>query len=319
MRTRIIPFVIALAPVLAGQAPIDLLDTYFPPGMAGLCGPRLEAARVVVLRGDDEARAFAITAFGEDKKELHIDFAKEQIVALCWGTRRVARDLLYRGGLPQMPIDRAVIADQTLQIRLRTLLPVGEHGEDPDGCATYPSIFLHTPVTQRVLVEVGGARCREPQTDFQPSRDGGLEVRVLPDSMPSRAEVELAADDAPAHLTACVELKPAAHGRRLVINWGEHPPACYALDVVELRIQDGVAHIAVRAHVFTSCSYQGPPVLWPRLVLDLPPVRRVLLRIERQGSLTEGDTCDFAPSTSKELCVEVDRSAADREVHCLLR
>jgi hypothetical protein len=318
MYTRTVPFLLALAPVLVGQAPIDLLDTYFPPGIA-LCGPRLEAARVVVLRGDDEARAFAITAFGEDKKELHIDFAKEQIVALCWGTRRIALELLHRGGLPQMPIDRAVIADQTLQITLRTLLPVGKRAEDPEGCATYPSIFLHTPITKRVCVEVGGTRCREQRTDFQPIRDGSLEVAVLPDSMPSRAEVELAPENVSRNPAPRVELKPVAHGQRLVIDWGEHPPACYALDVVELRIQDGVAHIAARAHVFAPMFYQGPPVLRPRLVLDLPPVRRVLLRIERQGSLTEGDTHDFAPSTGEELSVEVDRSAAAREMHCLVR
>lgn len=319
MTIRIVPFALALAPFLAGQAPIDLLDTYLPPGLAGLCGPRLEAARVVVLRGDDEARAFSLAAFGVDKKELHLDFTKQQIVAICWGTRRVARDLLARGGLPRMPIDRAVIADGTLQISLRTLLPPGKHGEDPAGDATYPSIFFYTPITPRVCVEVGGARCREPRTDFQPMRDERLEVRVLPDSMPSRAEVELSAEPVLPNPAAHVECKPAARGQRLVIDWGEHPPACYALDVVGLRIQDGVAHIAVRAHVFTAMSYQGPPVLRPRLVLDLPPVRRVLLRIERQGALNDGDTRDFVPSTSTELRVEVDRTAADRPLHCLLQ
>lgn len=319
MNSRVVAFVLALAPLLAGQQPIDLLDTYLPPWLAGLCGPRFEAARVVVLRGDDEARAFSLAAFGVDKKELHIDFTKQQIVAICWGTRRVALDLLHRGGLPQMPIDRAVIADETLQISLRTLLPPGKHGEDPAGRATYPSIFLNTPITARVCVEVGGARCREPRTDFQPMHDERLEVRVLPDSMPSRAEVELSAEHVPANPAAGVECTPLARGKRLVIDWGEHPPACYALDVVGLRIEDGVAHIAARAHVFTAMSYQGPPVLCPRLVLDLPPVRSVLLRIERQGALNDGDTRDFVPSTATELRVEVDRSAADRALHCLIR
>lgn len=317
-RAPVVPFAIALASALTGQAPIDLLDTYLPPGLA-LSGPRLEAARVVVLRGDDEARAFAVTAFGADKKELHVDFEKEQIVAICWGTRRVARELLRRGGLPQMPIDRAVVAGPTLEIKLRTLLPIGAGGEDPEGNATYPSIFLRTPVTQRVRVEVGGARCLDPSTDFQPRRDGNVEVRVLPDTMPSRAEVAVVTDRAPADPAARVELGAADHGKRLVIDWGEHPPACYALDVVELRIQDGVARITARAHVFTAITYQGPSVLRPRCVLDLPPVSRVLLRIERVGALNEGDTRDFAPSTGAELSVDVDRSAADRELHCLVR
>lgn len=319
MSTRVLPFLIALAPVLAGQAPIDLLDTWFPPVIAGLDGPRLAAARVVVLRGDGEARDFAMAAFGKDRKELHVDFAKEQIVALCWGTRRVARDLLARGGLPQMPIDRAVITDQILQITLRTLLAPDEHCEDPEGSATYPSIFLRTPITRRVRVEVGGARCLDQSTDFQPMRDARLEVRVLPDSMPARADVALAADHVPEDSAPRVEVKRVARGKRLVIDWGTHPPACYALDIVELRILDGVAHIAVRAHAFLPMSYQGPPELRPRLVLDLPPVESVRLRIERVGKLSEGDTRDFAPSTGEELSVDVDRSAAEREVHCVIR
>ena len=33
----------------------------------------------------------------------------------------------------------------------------------------------------------------------------------------------------------------------------------------------------------------------------------------------EGDTHDFTPSTDEELSVEVDRSATDRKVHCLVR
>lgn len=316
-RARVVPFVVALAPALIGQAPIDLVDTWLPPVLA--IYPRLEAARVVVLRDDDAARAFAIAAFGEDKKELHIDFQKEQIVGICWGTRRVTREILHRGGLPHMPIDRAVIADGTLKIELRTLLPVGAGGEDPEGDVTCPSIFLHTPITQRVRVEVGGARCRDQSTDFQPKREGNVEVRVLPDSMPSRADVAVVVARAPEDPATRVELTAVDQGKRLVIDWGDHPPACYTLDVVELRIEDGVAHIAARAHVFEPMSYQGPPTLRPRCVLDLPPVRRVLLRIDRVGALTDGDTRDFAPSIGKDLGVEVDRSAADRKLHCLLR
>ena len=320
MNTRSIAVLLALTHSLAGQAPIDLLDRYLSLGIAGLSGPRLEAARVVVIRSDDEARNFAIAAFGADKKQLHIDFAKEQVVAICWGTRRVARALLGRGHLPQMPIHRAVIADQTLQIALRTLLPLGKGGEDPEGLVTYPSIFLKTPITRSVCVEVGGARCRDQQTDFQPVAEGDLEVRVLPDSMPARTEVDHGFDDRwPTGIAARVVLEPAANGKRLVIDWGSHPPACYALEVVELRLQDGVAHIAVRAHVFQPMSYQGPPELRPKCVLDLPAVQRVVLRIDRVGALTAGDTRDFAPSAGKELTVEVDRTAADRKVHCLIQ
>jgi hypothetical protein len=310
------PLLFALTQSLAGQAPIDLLERHLSLGIAGLSGPRLEAARVVVIRSDDEARAFAIAAFGTDKKQLHIDFAKEQVVAICWGTRRVARALLGRGHLPQMPIHRAVIADQTLQIALRTLLPLGKGGEDPEGLVTYPSIFLKTPITRSVSVEVGGARCRDQQTDFQPVEEDGLEVRVLPDSMPARTEVYHGFDDRwPTGVAARVVLEPAANGKRLVIDWGAHPPACYALDVVELRIQDGVAHLAVRAHVFQP----GGPVLRTKCVLNLPPVQRVVLRIDRVGALPAGDTRDFVPSAGPELTVEVDRSAAERAVHCLIR
>jgi hypothetical protein len=318
---RIAAFVVAIAAVLPAQAPIDLLDTMLPPKI-GLYGPKLPAARVVVLRSDDEARAFAFETFDDDRKELHVDFAKEQIVALCWGPRRVARD--FRGGAPQMMLDRAIVADRTLLLTLRTMLPLGEHGEDADDFRLwYPAIFLRTPATGQVRVEVVGARCREQQTDFQPGRQGGLEVRVRPDSMPSRAAVELVGEQqvpVPADPAANVTLEPVDHGKRLVIDWGRHPgDACYPLDVTEVRIQDGVATVAVRATCWTPMLCSGPPELRPRRILDLPPVQRVVLRIERAGRLPPDDNHDFAPSNDKELSVEVDRSAAERVIHGLVR
>src|SRR5580765_8542250 len=160
--SRPAPFVLlALARGLAAQEPVDLLDSIMPPTIA-LYGAKVSTARIVILRTDDEARAFAGEAFGEDKKELHVDFAKERVVALCWGPRRVDYD--FRGGTPELRLDHAVIADKTLQLTLRTLLPLGEHGE-PDDTANcrvwYPAVFLRAPVTERVRVDVVGARCRD--------------------------------------------------------------------------------------------------------------------------------------------------------------
>jgi hypothetical protein len=61
--------------------------------------------------------------------------------------------------------------------------------------------------------------------------------------------------------------------------------------------------------------YSGSPVLRPRRILDLPPVQRVLLRIDRVGSLKKDDARDLTPLTGKELTVEVDRSAAERVIN----
>jgi hypothetical protein len=151
---------------LVAQEPVDLLDALqqLQQPTIALYGAKVSTARIVILRSDDEARTFAGAAFGEDKKELHVDFAKEQVVALCWGPRRV--DYYFRGGAPWTPM-----------------------------------------------------------------------------------------------------------------------------------------------------FYSGSPVLRPRRILDLPPVQRVLLRIDRVGSLKKDDARDLTPLTGKELTVEVDRSAAERVIN----
>src|SRR4029079_18336174 len=117
MTSLLAAFVLAFSAALAAQAPVDLLDTSVPAELS-LYNPKVTAARVLVLRSDEEARAFAMAAFGEDQKDLHVDFAKEQVVAICWGPRRVRQD--FRGGVPELWLDRAVIAEGALQLTLRT-------------------------------------------------------------------------------------------------------------------------------------------------------------------------------------------------------
>ena len=51
--------VLACSASLAAQAPVDLLDRYLSPDLM-LYNPKVPAARVVVLRSDEEARAFAM-------------------------------------------------------------------------------------------------------------------------------------------------------------------------------------------------------------------------------------------------------------------
>jgi len=143
-------------------------------------------------------------------------------------------------------------------------------------------------------------------------------VRVAPDTMPARADVQLVAGQqfaAPVGPDASIGLTRDEHGARLALDWGEHPPACYNLDVLALRIERGVAQLVVRAGVWHPMIYSGPPTLRPRLELGLPKVEAVVLRIERVGKMIDGDARDFVVKHDKTRDVTIDTSAADQERH----
>ncbi|HEX5054732.1 MAG TPA: hypothetical protein VFZ65_23350 [Planctomycetota bacterium] len=308
--------VVVLNVALAAQDkpdPIDLL-TINPPVLP-LYVPRWPDARIDVITDDAAATKYAVAAFGENKSELHVDFANLQVLAVCWGERILDAD--FRGGCPEVSLEKAVVEVDVdvLRITVRTHLPLGARSEPAAGDGAtrtwQPSVFLCAPKTARVVVDVVGARPRAGTAkDFVQVNTPALVVRVAPDSAPSRREVELVAPAGPSPEEPAILAEHRAGGWRLAVHWGEHPgDGIYRLCVDELLIKGGVARLTVRAERVSVFFYSGPPELRPSLSLELPAVDRIALHIVRRGSLTPGDQHDFTDQHAEGLDVDVDRSA----------
>ena len=310
--------VLALPGSITGQLPAQQ-PTRDGDHVLDLLAPPLADLRVPVyspkvgplirrLRSDAEATQFCNEAWGEQKPELHIDYDREQIVVVAWGELRWAPEGV--GASVDIVVERATIQDGTLYATVRTMLPPGPGIDLPAGRAArtwYPSRFFRTPRTDRVVIDLIGARRHDGFPDFRPVTDEDFEVRIAPDACPSREQVRLGklrfADQQP----RCELVEQ--NGRTVCeIAWGEFGPGSYKLDLVGVLIDRGTAHLTVRAENRAIAFYSGPGVHHPGLAIELPPVDRVLLHVERLGEPLDDGEPDFEASRGERLTVTVDRS-----------
>jgi len=266
--------------------------------------------QVRCLRSDAEATQFCEAAWGEQKEALHIDFERDQILVLAWGPLRWAEG--SAGAQIRMLLERATIEDGTLHVTVRTVLPPGpgiDIAADAPGRTWYPSLFVRTERTERVVVDLVGARRHAPAPDFVPVTADGLELRVAPDASPLRERMALVppqetkADDAPRAVVL-----DRGDETVLELTWGELGPGAYHLDLVGMRIERGVARLTVRAENVPIVVYSGPGVHRPGLAVAMPRVDKVLLHIERTGAALPAGCADFETGTGERLVVTVDRA-----------
>ncbi|MCB9879371.1 MAG: hypothetical protein H6835_17385 [Planctomycetes bacterium] len=266
------------------------------------------APQVTCIRTDREATTFAMAAWGEDRKELHVDFKNEQVLVAAWGAMR--SDKSSEGAPNDLHCDGLLLTEDTLKVRLRTVLWPGPGIDVPldskqPGRTMYPSLFLAVPRTERVEVDVVGSRRRDPAKDFPTVGEKALEVRVHPDATPDRERISvLLPDDGVDQPRVTHDARVGEHV--LDIAWGKLGPGAYRLEMIAASIRDGVLHATVRADNVPIMLYSGPGEHHPRLTLQLPPVRAVQLRIERVGVPLPEDTPDFVASQSKDLVVTVE-------------
>ncbi|MBX3463972.1 MAG: hypothetical protein KF830_12440 [Planctomycetes bacterium] len=270
--------------------------------------PQVEP-QVTCLRSDEDARQFSLAAWGEDKKELHVDFQNEQVLVIAWGPLRC--DQSSSGLAIRMLCEQLRLEADGLKVRLRTVLPPGP-GIDvaldspATGLTSYPAQFLRTPRTERVEVDIVGSRRRDPKIDLQPVASEALVVRIHADETPAREQVLLlgGSDTVDQPQVTFTE----RNGKSLLdIAWGKLGPGSYQLDLIGASLQDGELHATVRAEQRPIMVYSGPGKHHPSLRLQLPPVKAVRLHIVRAGEpLAEGEA-DFTAVKSDRLVVTVDR------------
>lgn len=270
--------------------------------------------QITCIRSDEQATTFSLAAWGEDKPELHVDFRNEQVLAIAWGALRF--DESSAGWATELLCEQLRLEAEGLTVRLRTVIPPGPGIDLPldskaAGRTWYPSLFLRTPRTERVAVDVVGSRRRDRKVDFQPVAGQALEVRLHPDETPAREQLRLLgssdAFDQPQVLLAARADAPV-----LDLAWGKLGPGAYHLDLIAASIRDGVLHATVRAENRPIMLYSGPGEHHPGLRLQLPPVNAVRLHIVRVGDALPEGTADFTPSKSEQLVVTVDHGQVRR-------
>jgi hypothetical protein len=310
--TRSVPIRSALVlAVLPGCACAQwTLDAPFDWSMRQISLPNPKVApQIAVLRSKEEADRFAIAAWGEPRRELHVDFAHEQVLAIAWG----AHDWLPDGqDGPEVRSICAKVDDDVLKVLVRTTIPVGDGGEVA-GAGTqrwYPSDFRRVPKTGRVKVEVVGARRRDKLRDFAPVVEPGLEVRVAVDAAPQRELARAMPTLTRGSGDVGVELGAGdTDGEECVaICWGRLGSGAYGLRVLGVVVRDGITRLEIEAENRPIMMYSGPGEHVPALSLAVPESKRVEVHIVRSGlPLDEGER-DFEPSSKGRLTVTVDRS-----------
>lgn len=264
--------------------------------------------QIVCLRSDEEATRFCTAAWGEEKEALHVDFAHEQVIAVAWGALRFAEG--SAGTSTEILLERAEIRDDTLFATVRTVLGPGpdiDIAAERPGRTWYPSLFFHTPRTERVVVDLIGARRHDGNPDFRPVTEPDLEVRVGPDACPARERFTQVRRQHSAK-TPTFWLDDRDGRTVLEVAWGEFGPGLYPTGLVGMLVDHGTARLTLRAASEPIDSYGGPGVERPGLAVVLPPVTRVLVHIERTGLPVAAGHQDFEPRTDGPLTVTVDRS-----------
>lgn len=309
-RERFLALLLLLSASATAQAQgMDLLagDRYRTQFRISAYVPKVPV-QITRIRSDAEATSFCLAAWGEDKKDLHIDFDRDQVLAVAWGALRF--DESSAGSLTDIVCEDLRLVDDMLKVRLRTVIPPGPGIDLPldakaAGRTWYPSLFLKAPRTDRVVVDVVGSRRRDPARDFAAVTEKALEVRVLPDETPLREKITLLgtadAFDAPR-----VAFEKRGDAPILEVGWGKLASGAYRLDVIAAAMQDGVLQMTVRAENRPIAFYSGPGEHWPSLRLRLPVVDAVRLHIVRTGIPLPAATADFTASKSSTLTVTVD-------------
>jgi hypothetical protein len=288
---------------------VDLLAGRYADLRVGVYQPKV-GPEVRCLRSDDDAAEFCAAAWGERNQELFVDFAREQILVFAWGALRFAER--KEGPGIDLLLERATIRDGTLHATVRTVLGPGP-GMDIDanepGRTWYPSLFVRTPRTERVVVDLIGARRHDGRPDFRTVTEQDLVVRIGPDACPSREQITFAPRRATA-AAAGPEVVLTAHDGATVLEvaWGELGSGSYPFALVGALVDGGTARVTVRAENRAIIFYSGPGVHHPGLALRLPPVDAVHLQVERSGDPLPAGRADFEPFTAGTLTVTVDRS-----------
>jgi hypothetical protein len=276
--------------------------------------PRVEP-QVRCLRSVEEAAEFAQAAWGEEKEALHIDFEREQILVVAWGALRWAEKSAGWG--IGIHLEKASIREGTLRVEVRTVLPAGpgiDIAAEQPGRTWYPSLFVRTPRTDRVEVDLFGARRRKPLPDFRPVATKELELRIAPDACPSRELLSfLEREETLLTKKPKIGLYERNDQQVLEVAWGRLGAGSYRLDLVGVLIDKGVARLNVRADNREIMFYSGPGVHEPGFAVQLPHVDKVLLHIERVGLALPAKESDFEAMASGKLEVTVDKSALIHE------
>ncbi len=294
----------------AGQEVLDLLGSFALRNQLHVSAynPRVPP-QVLCIRSDEEASAFCAQAWNEEKKELHIDFTREQILVVAWGALRWAEGSTGFG--IEIHLEKLTILEDTLRATVRTVLPPGpgiDIAADQAGRTWYPSLFVRTPRTDRVVVDLIGARRREPAADFRPVATKLLEVRIAPDACPARERITMAAPRPAAFDKPQITLEQQDDKTLLYVAWGKLGAGAYRLELVGMSIDEGIARLRLRADNREIVVYSGPGEHHPQLAVALPKVTKVLLDIDRVGVPLAEVEEDFADQASEELVVTVDRS-----------
>ena len=284
----------------------------------GAYNPKVEP-QVRCLRSAEEAAEFALEAWGEENKELQVDYKNEQILVVAWGALRWAEG---SGGFGiDIHLEKATIQDGTLRAVVRTVLPAGpgiDIAADQPGRTWYPSLFVRTPRTDRVEVDMIGARRRKPSPDFRPVATKELELRIAPDASPSRELMTFVErEETIGSKKPQVGLFTRKDRQVLEVAWGQLGAGLYRLELVGVHIDKGVARLCVRAENRQIMMYSGPGVHEPGFAVQFPgmenaadkPVEKVLLHIERVGIPLTAKEVDFEAMTSGKLEVTVDTTA----------
>jgi hypothetical protein len=244
-------------------------------------------AQVTCIRDDAAATRFALAAWEEDKRELHVDFTKEQVLVFAWGAMKCDESL---GLLTKITCEKLTLTEDTVNVQVRTLIPPGSGMDVPldanhAGRTYYPSLFLKTPRSERVVVDVVGSRRRDRKLDFTPVAEKELTVRLHPDTTPAREKIQMRRADDTID-TPQVEFAVRDDEHVLDLAWGKLGSGAYDLEMIGAELDGDVLRATVLADNVPIFTYSGPGVLWPRLVLQVPKVRTVKLHIVRRCSRT---------------------------------
>lgn len=293
-------------------APIDLLagpyDDLHVSAYAAQVPPQVR-----VLRSAADAAGFAQAAWGKANDALHIDYTREQIVVVAWGALRFAESSAGTG--IDVVLERAELHGTTLHATVRTVIPPGpgiDIAADQPGRTWYPSLFFRTPRTDKVVLDVVGARRHGGAPDLVHVRRPDLVVRIGPDACPARERVTLRRLQTTATEAPEITVHDAGGETHVDIAWGTFGSGFYTCTLVGVLIDGGVARLHVRAENRAIVFDGGPPTRQPGLALLLPKVDRVALHVERVGIPLDEGVRDFVPQEDARLRVTVDTAALRR-------
>jgi hypothetical protein len=250
--------------------------------------------------------------FYEYLEPLDVDFKKHRLVAVCWGPHPFTDSA-------RLHLESSHLSNDALRLRIRSSLHVGEPPrQSPMAPAiVYPALVMDVPRSNKVLVELFGAR--KANDDFLAQLSEHLVVTVAPDSMPLRrdvrrlpAQTSLIFDAAFEDAQPVIQIAAAVDPKRQVVDiaWCVFQSTFCSLSIETLEMRGDVLHVGVVAHHHDIAFYSGPGAERPRLRIEAPISKRVAVHVRRTGEATEQKKkeVDFEPFTKGKLTVTVDKS-----------